>query len=72
MDQSRAPVLEALAAYRRRGDVSFTPPGHKQGRGVDERVAAVLGTDLSPSICSHRTDSTTGCSTVASCRMRRT
>jgi arginine decarboxylase len=46
MDQSRAPVLEALAAHRQRGDMSFTPPGHKQGRGVDERVTAVLGADL--------------------------
>ncbi|MEU6429804.1 aminotransferase class I/II-fold pyridoxal phosphate-dependent enzyme [Microbispora sp. NPDC046973] len=46
MDQSRAPVLEALTAYRRRGDISFTPPGHKQGRGVDPRVLEVLGVDL--------------------------
>src|SRR4051812_2345660 len=46
MQQSSAPVLEALVAYRERGDISFTPPGHKQGRGVDERVAAVLGRDL--------------------------
>ncbi|MEU8175245.1 hypothetical protein AB0C14_20390 [Microbispora hainanensis] len=46
MDQSRAPVLEALAAYRRRGDISFTPPGHKQGRGVDPRVLDVMGADL--------------------------
>jgi arginine/lysine/ornithine decarboxylase len=36
-------VLDALAAYRRRGDVPFTPPGHKQGRGTDPRVLAVLG-----------------------------
>ncbi|WP_182904861.1 aminotransferase class I/II-fold pyridoxal phosphate-dependent enzyme [Microbispora sp. H13382] len=46
MDQSRAPVLEALTAYRRRGDLSFTPPGHKQGRGVDPRVLEILGEDL--------------------------
>ena len=43
MDQSRAPVLDALIAYRQRGDLSFTPPGHKQGRGVDPRVLTVLG-----------------------------
>ncbi|MEU8193248.1 aminotransferase class I/II-fold pyridoxal phosphate-dependent enzyme [Microbispora amethystogenes] len=43
MDQSRVPVLEALAAYRRRGDLSFTPPGHKQGRGVDPRVLEIMG-----------------------------
>jgi arginine/lysine/ornithine decarboxylase len=46
MDQSAAPVLDALVAYRQRGDLNFTPPGHKQGRGIDERVAAVLGRDL--------------------------
>lgn len=43
MDQSRAPVLDALIAYRRRGALPFTPPGHKQGRGVDPRVLTVLG-----------------------------
>ncbi|MFI9004720.1 aminotransferase class I/II-fold pyridoxal phosphate-dependent enzyme [Streptomyces sp. NPDC053541] len=46
MDHSRAPVLEALEQFRRRGDVVFGPPGHKQGRGVDPRVAAVLGLDV--------------------------
>ena len=30
MDHSRAPVLEALQEFRRRGDVVFGPPGHKQ------------------------------------------
>jgi len=45
MDQSSAPVLDALVAYRDRGDISFTPPGHKQGRGRDSRVAAVMGRD---------------------------
>ncbi|MBO4272202.1 aminotransferase class I/II-fold pyridoxal phosphate-dependent enzyme [Microbispora triticiradicis] len=46
MDQSRVPVLEALAAYRKRGDLSFTPPGHKQGRGVDPRVLEIMGVDV--------------------------
>jgi arginine decarboxylase len=46
VDQSSAPVLEALVAYRERGDISFTPPGHKQGRGIDDRGAAVLGRDV--------------------------
>ncbi|PWG09919.1 ornithine decarboxylase [Streptomyces sp. V2] len=41
MDHSHAPVLEALAA--RRHALSFTPPGHRQGRGADPRVRAVLG-----------------------------
>ncbi|MFD5827708.1 aminotransferase class I/II-fold pyridoxal phosphate-dependent enzyme [Lentzea sp. NPDC060358] len=43
MDQSRAPVLEALQAFREHGYTPFTPPGHRQGRGVDPRVLDVLG-----------------------------
>ncbi|WP_433549035.1 aminotransferase class I/II-fold pyridoxal phosphate-dependent enzyme [Streptomyces sp. CA-294286] len=43
MDHSKAPVLEALAAYHAEQQTPFTPPGHKQGRGADPRVRAVLG-----------------------------
>ncbi|KAB2350919.1 aminotransferase class I/II-fold pyridoxal phosphate-dependent enzyme [Actinomadura rudentiformis] len=43
MDHSETPVLDALAAYHRRGDTPFTPPGHKQGRGADPRVREILG-----------------------------
>jgi len=43
MDQSRAPVLEALSRYRREGQLPFTPPGHKQARGADPEVREVLG-----------------------------
>ncbi|MFI0240249.1 aminotransferase class I/II-fold pyridoxal phosphate-dependent enzyme [Streptomyces sp. NPDC016845] len=43
MDHSQAPVLDALAAYHAEGQTPFTPPGHKQGRGADPRVRAVLG-----------------------------
>ncbi|MFD7517385.1 aminotransferase class I/II-fold pyridoxal phosphate-dependent enzyme [Streptomyces niveus] len=43
MDHSKAPVLEALDAYHDEGQTPFTPPGHKQGRGVDPRVLAILG-----------------------------
>jgi arginine/lysine/ornithine decarboxylase len=46
MDHGRAPVLEAIESYRRGGHLSFLPPGHKQGRGVDPRVLAVLGRDV--------------------------
>lgn len=46
MDHSRAPVLDALDAYHAQGQVPFTPPGHKQGRGTDPRVRAVLGEDV--------------------------
>ncbi|MEV6751029.1 ornithine decarboxylase [Streptomyces sp. NPDC051214] len=43
VDHARAPVLEALAEHRRKGRVSFTPPGHKQARGADPLVREVLG-----------------------------
>ncbi|MGW3141213.1 aminotransferase class I/II-fold pyridoxal phosphate-dependent enzyme [Streptomyces sp. NPDC001139] len=46
MDHSRVPVLEALQEFRRRGDVVFGPPGHKQGRGADPRVAEIVGMDV--------------------------
>jgi arginine decarboxylase len=46
MDHSRAPVLAALQEFRRRGDVVFGPPGHKQGRGTDPRVLEVVGRDV--------------------------
>src|SRR3954449_418731 len=46
MDHSRAPVLEALQEFRRRGDVVFGPPGHRQGRGGDPRVLEVVGRDV--------------------------
>ncbi|WP_432544347.1 aminotransferase class I/II-fold pyridoxal phosphate-dependent enzyme [Kineococcus sp. SYSU DK002] len=46
MDHSRTPVLEAIEAFHRRGDVVFGPPGHRQGLGVDPRVLAVLGEGL--------------------------
>ncbi|MFF9134255.1 MULTISPECIES: aminotransferase class I/II-fold pyridoxal phosphate-dependent enzyme [unclassified Streptomyces] len=42
-DHTRAPVLQALVDYRRRGRLSFTPPGHKQARGADPAVREVLG-----------------------------
>ncbi|MFE1298668.1 aminotransferase class I/II-fold pyridoxal phosphate-dependent enzyme [Streptomyces sp. NPDC058731] len=42
-DHTRAPVLQALVDYRRRGRLSFTPPGHKQARGADRAVREVLG-----------------------------
>jgi arginine decarboxylase len=43
MDHSRAPVLEALADFRHRGDVVYGPPGHRQGRGVEPRTLKVMG-----------------------------
>src|SRR4051812_16900072 len=43
MDHSRVPVIEALQEFRRRGDAVYGPPGHKQGRGADPRVVAIVG-----------------------------
>jgi lysine decarboxylase len=42
-DHTRAPVLEALADYHRKGRLTFAPPGHKQARGADPEVREVLG-----------------------------
>ena len=36
LDQSRAPVFEALKQYRENRIVSFDVPGHKQGKGNPE------------------------------------
>ncbi|MDN3024373.1 aminotransferase class I/II-fold pyridoxal phosphate-dependent enzyme [Streptomyces sp. S.PB5] len=43
VDHTRAPVLEALDDYHRKGRLSFTPPGHKQARGADPAVRQALG-----------------------------
>ena len=43
MDQSEAPLLDALIDYRQSNRYGFTPPGHRQGRGADDRVLEVLG-----------------------------
>src|SRR3954452_2425075 len=43
MDHSRVPVLEALEEFRRRGDVVFGPPSHRQGKGADPRVVEIVG-----------------------------
>lgn len=45
MDHSRAPLLEALASYHDNDRYGFSPPGHRQGWGADERVLDVLGRD---------------------------
>ncbi|MFF4291171.1 aminotransferase class I/II-fold pyridoxal phosphate-dependent enzyme [Streptomyces sp. NPDC001633] len=42
-DHTSAPVLQALADHHTKGRVPFTPPGHKQARGADPEVRAVLG-----------------------------
>ncbi|MFF9035445.1 aminotransferase class I/II-fold pyridoxal phosphate-dependent enzyme [Streptomyces sp. NPDC014892] len=46
MDHAQVPVLEALRDFRSRGDIAYGPPGHKQGRGADPRVAEIVGLDV--------------------------
>ncbi|PMC07053.1 ornithine decarboxylase [Microbacterium sp. UMB0228] len=46
MDQNRAPILEAMNEYHELNRYGYTPPGHRQGRGVDPRVLEVLGADV--------------------------
>ena len=41
-DQSRAPIYEALEAFKRARVVPFDVPGHKRGRGNPE-LTALLG-----------------------------
>jgi arginine/lysine/ornithine decarboxylase len=43
MDHREAPLLEALREYHRLDRYGFTPPGHRQGRGIDPRVREVMG-----------------------------
>ena len=45
MDQSEAPILDALADYHRNQRYGFSPPAHRQGRGVDPAVLEVMGRD---------------------------
>lgn len=37
--------MQALADYHEQGRYGFTPPGHRQGRGIDPRVREVMGVE---------------------------
>lgn len=43
MDHSEAPILDGINEYHRLDRYGFTPPGHRQGRGADERTIDALG-----------------------------
>lgn len=45
LDQTDAPFLDALRDYHARDRYGFSPPGHRQGRGLDADTLAVLGKD---------------------------
>jgi lysine decarboxylase len=42
-DHSEAPLLDGLLDYWKSNRYGYTPPGHRQGRGADDRVLEVLG-----------------------------
>jgi arginine decarboxylase len=42
MDQDSAPVLDAIQQFRQEDKYTFALPGHRFGRGIDERTAGVL------------------------------
>jgi arginine/lysine/ornithine decarboxylase len=43
LDHHRAPLLEAIAAYRRQGMLPFSTPGHKLGSGIDPQLLDLFG-----------------------------
>ena len=45
MDQNATPVLDAIAQIHQDGTYTFSLPGHRWGRGVDDRTAEVLSRD---------------------------
>src|SRR3954451_23138913 len=46
IDHAREPIVEAALAYHQRDSLTFLIPGHKQGRGLDERTRRELGGDM--------------------------
>ncbi len=46
LDQRKAPYFDAWLAYRDAGIVSYSTPGHKQGRGFPEVILAAVGADF--------------------------
>lgn len=60
MDRSVVPVLGALTAYQAQGQLPFTPPGHKQGRGPARGVELPCGRRFSARTCSRCPVWTTG------------
>jgi arginine/lysine/ornithine decarboxylase len=45
MDHSEAPILDGINEYHRLDRYGFTPPGHRQARGADQRTIDALGAD---------------------------
>src|SRR6266480_2295625 len=45
MEQDCTPVLDAIERIRQEGTYTFALPGHRFGRGIDDRTAGVLSRD---------------------------
>ena len=45
-EQSTAPILDALDRFHERHEMSFSPPGHRQGQGAGARAAKSLGEQM--------------------------
>jgi arginine/lysine/ornithine decarboxylase len=46
MDHSKTPILDALDRFHERRELSFSPPGHRQGRGASARALETLGAQV--------------------------
>src|SRR3954452_10037985 len=45
-DQTRAPIVEALAEFKAQGAISFGVPGHKSGKGAPDDIKQLLGATM--------------------------
>lgn len=45
LDHNRAPLIEAISAYRTQNMLPFSTPGHKLGMGMDPALVALYGAD---------------------------
>ncbi len=44
--QDKTPLLDTLLAHARRNVTSFHTPGHKNGKGIDKKLASYVGREL--------------------------
>src|SRR4051812_5420493 len=46
VNQGKTPLLDTLLAHARRKVTSFHTPGHKNGKGIDKKLASYTGRNL--------------------------
>src|SRR3982751_3053054 len=46
LNQDKTPLLDTLLAHAKRKVVSFHTPGHKNGRGIDKKLAGFTGRNV--------------------------